>query len=381
MSKRDYYEVLGVAKTASEEEIKKAYRRLALKYHPDKNPGDKEAEENFKEAAEAYEILSTPEKKKMYDQYGHEGLSSQFGQSGFQWSDFSHAADFEDILGDLFGGGIFGDLFGSRRGGGRGRQRVYRGNDLSYSLKIDFIEAAQGKNQEIKFKKQCRCESCNGTGAAAGSSETTCHQCGGTGQMRLSQGFFTINRTCETCKGSGKIIKNPCASCSGTGLVLKEKRLNIKIPAGIEDGAKLKLVNEGEDGPHGGPPGSLYITVFVKKHDFFIRDRNDIICEVPISFPKAALGGEVEVPTLDGKVKLKIPAGTQSGKVFRIKGKGFPDLHGYGHGDQHIRIVVEVPTKLNREQEDLLHKFAEISAEDEYPMIKSFFNKVKNLFQ
>lgn len=380
MAKRDYYEVLGIDRNATETDIKKAYRKLAVKFHPDKNPGDKAAEEKFKEAAEAYEILSTPEKRKTYDQFGHEGLSGQFSQGGFQWSDFSHFNDFEDILGDLFGGGIFGDAFG-RRSGRAGARRVYRGNDLTYSLKIDFVEAAKGVSKEIRFKKHTSCSACNGSGAAPGTSETTCPQCGGTGQIRISQGFFTINRSCDACRGMGKVIKNPCTTCKGSGLMLKEKHLNIKIPAGIEDGARLKLTGEGEDGPHGGPSGNLFITIHVKPHDFFTRERNDIICEVPISFPKAALGGEVEVPTLTGKIKLKIPAGTQSGKIFRIKGKGFPDLHGYGHGDLLIRIIVETPTKLTREQEDLLRQFADISQEDGYPMIDAFIRKVKSFFQ
>lgn len=384
MTKRDYYEILGVPKTASADEIKKSYRKLALQYHPDRNPGNKEAEEKFKEAAEAYEVLSDAEKRKTYDQFGHAGVDSSFGKGGFQWSDFSHYTDFEDILGDLFGGGIFGDLFGGgRRGGGvrSGHQRVYRGNDLRYDLEIEFQEAATGTSREIKFKKQAQCEACNGEGAAPGSSRSACSRCGGAGQIRISQGFFSITRTCDMCGGTGTIIKNPCSKCNGSGLVRREKKLSVKIPAGIDDGAKLKLSGEGEDGLHGGPPGNLYIVIRVKPHPFFVREGNDILCEVPISFPKAALGAEVEVPTLDGKVKLKIPSGTQSGKLFRIKGKGFPDIHGYHTGDLHIRIIVETPTKLTNEQKELLHRFAEISGEDVYPMMSSFFNKAKQFFK
>lgn len=381
MSKRDYYEVLGVSKGASEEEIKKAYRKLALKYHPDRNPGDKEAEENFKEAAEAYEVLSTPEKRQRYDQFGHEGVSSSFGQGGFQWSDFSHFSDVEDIFGDLFGGGgIFGDLFGSRRGG-RGRRGGVRGSDLQYNMEISFLEAATGCHREISFKKKTLCQTCNGEGVKPGTSKQTCPQCGGAGQVRLSQGFFSINRTCDQCGGLGSVIKDPCGTCGGSGRVMKDKKLSIHVPAGIENGSKLKLSGEGEDGAFGGPPGNLYVQISVKPHPFFSRQGNDIICEVPISFPKAALGGEVEVPTLDSKVKLKIPPGTQSGKVFRIRGKGITDLRGYGKGDLKIRIVVEVPTKLTAEQTQLLERFAEISGEDIYPMMTSFFKKVKNLFK
>jgi len=381
MAKRDYYEVLGIPKDASVDDIKKSYRKLALKYHPDKNPGNKEAEEKFKEAAEAYEVLSDAEKKKRYDQFGHEGVSSSFGQGGFQWSDFTHYTDFEDILGDLFGGGggIFGDLFGGRRSGAS--RKVYRGSDLRYDMEIEFIESATGCSKEIKFNKQTTCSTCNGDGTAPGSKKETCQHCGGAGQIRISQGFFSINRTCDVCSGTGKVIKNPCPSCRGTGRAVKEKKLSIKVPAGIEDGARLKLSGEGEDGLYGGPAGSLYVVIHVKEHPFFTREANNLICELPVSFPKAALGGEEDVPTLDGKVRLKIPAGTQSGKVFRIRGKGFPDLHGYGQGDLLIKVIVEVPTKLTEEQKSLLRKFAEISGEEIYPMMNSFFQKAKNFFK
>ncbi|MDX9702235.1 MAG: molecular chaperone DnaJ [Candidatus Auribacterota bacterium] len=381
MAKRDYYEVLGVSKNATEDELKKAYRKLALKYHPDRNPDNKEAEEKFKEAAEAYEVLSTTEKRKRYDQFGHEGVSSTFGQSGFQWSDFSHFSDVEDIFGDLFGGGgIFGEIFGTGRRGSSSRRGV-RGNDLQYNMEISFVEAASGCTREISFKKKSVCETCNGEGVKPGTSKATCQQCGGAGQIRLSQGFFSINRTCDQCGGTGSVIKDPCPTCKGSGRVLKDKKLSIHIPAGIENGSKLKLSNEGEDGAYGGPPGNLYVAIHVTPHPFFTRQGNDIVCEVPISFPKAALGGEVEVPTLDGKVKLKIPPGTQSEKIFRVRGKGIPDLRGYGKGDLKIKIVVEVPTKLTAEQKELLEKFAQISGEDIYPMMHSFFNKVKHIFK
>lgn len=382
MSKRDYYEVLGVGKTAGDDEIKKTYRKLALKYHPDRNPDNKEAEAKFKEAAEAYEVLSNPEKKKMYDQYGHEGVNSSFGSGGFQWSDFSHYSDFEDILGGIFGGGgggIFGDLFGG--GGRRSGRRIVRGNDLRADIEISFMESAKGASKEIKLRKNVTCKSCKGEGVADLSDKVTCDRCGGAGNVRMSQGFFSINRSCDACGGTGKIIKNPCKDCKGSGLVLKEKKLSVKIPAGIEHGSRLKISGEGEDGLYGGPAGSLYIVIHVKKHPFFTRNANDIWCDVPISFPKAALGGEVEVPTLDEKVKLKIPPGTQSGKVFRLRGKGFTDLHGYGKGDLNLRIIVEVPTKLTDEQKDLLIKFAEIGGENVYPMMSSFFKKAKNFFK
>ncbi len=381
MSKRDYYEVLGVSKTASDDEIKKSYRKLALKYHPDRNPDNKEAEEKFKEAAEAYEVLSNPEKKKIYDQYGHEGINSSFGSGGFQWSDFSHYSDFEDILGGIFGGGggIFGDLFGG--GARRSGRRVVRGSDLRADIDISFMESAKGVNKEIKLRKHVTCKTCKGEGVANLSDKVTCDRCGGAGSVRMSQGFFSINRSCDACGGTGKIIKNPCKDCKGSGRVLKEKKLSVKIPAGIEHGSRLKISGEGEDGLYGGPPGSLYIVIHVKKHPFFTRNANDVWCDVPISFPKATLGGEVEVPTLDAKVKLKIPPGTQNGKVFRLRGKGFPDLHGYGKGDLNLRIIVEVPTRLTDKQKELLAQFAEISGENVYPMINSFFKKAKNFFK
>ncbi|MCD6459624.1 molecular chaperone DnaJ [bacterium] len=380
MDKRDYYEVLGVDKSASDADIKRAYRKLAVKYHPDKNPGDKQAEAKFKEAAEAYEILSDKEKRKRYDQFGHQGVDSQFGQAGFQWSDFSHFSDFEDILGDMFGGGIFGDMFGARRSSRRSRGGI-PGNDLQYNLQISFLEAAKGCVKEISFKKPAKCPDCNGEGVAPGKSKTTCPQCGGAGQVRYSQGFFAINRTCDKCHGTGKIITDPCRKCGGIGRISKNVRVSVTIPAGIENGVKIRINGQGEDGIQGGPPGNLYVAIRVKPHEFFKRQGNDIICEVPVNFPKAALGGEVEVPTLDGKIKLKIPAGTQSGKIFRIKKKGLPDLRGYSHGNLNIRVVVETPTKLSSEQKQLLQKFAEISGEDVYPMMSSFFSKAKNFFK
>ncbi|MCB1196590.1 molecular chaperone DnaJ [bacterium] len=382
MAKWDYYEILGLSKGASVDEIKKAYRKMAVKYHPDKNPGDKNAEERFKEAAEAYEILSDDKKRKMYDQYGHEGVSGQFSQGGFQWSDFTHFSDVEDILGGIFGGsgGIFGDLFGSRRSGGGG-QRAVRGDDLRYDLSIDFLEAAQGTTKEIKFKKLSACSQCGGNGAEPGTQRVTCPKCRGAGQVRMAQGFFSINRTCDACKGIGTVAQTPCSMCSGQGRMVKTKKLSVKIPAGIEDGSQMKLTGEGEEGMLGGPAGNLYVVVHVKEHPFFQRQGDDIICEVPISFPKAALGGEIEVPTLDSKVKIKIPEGTQSGKVFRLRGKGVPSLRGYGQGDLHIKVFIETPTQLTAEQQTLLQRFAEISGEDVYPMTNSFLKKAKKIFK
>ena len=380
MSKRDYYEVLGVAKDASGDDIKKSYRKLAMKYHPDRNPGDKEAEEKFKEAAEAYEILSDETKRNTYDRYGHDGLRGAFSSGGFQWKDFSHASDFEDILGDLFGGGggIFGDLFGmGGRGGGGGRRST--GSDLRYDLEIEFSDAFNGCSKQINFPHLTRCEECGGAGTKNPSDKVTCPQCKGRGQMRVSQGFFSMATTCSQCRGTGTVIKNPCRTCNGEGAVRSKKKLSVKIPAGVDTGSRLKIHGEGDAGVGGAPAGDLYVVIHVGAHPIFDRSGNDVYCEIPISFVTAALGGKIEVPTMSGVVKLTIPAGTQSGRIFRLRDKGFPNLNGYGSGDQHVRVIVEVPTRLNEEQKKLLERFAELSVDETNPMIKGFFDKMKKI--
>ncbi|MBW1659746.1 MAG: molecular chaperone DnaJ [Deltaproteobacteria bacterium] len=356
MIERDYYEILGVARSATQEEIKKAYRKLALKYHPDRNPDNKEAEERFKEASEAYEVLSDPEKRQIYDQFGHDGLKGT-GFTGFR--------GFEDIFSSF--GDIFGDFFGF---GARSRSGPTRGDDLRYDLEITFEEAAFGKDVELEIPRTVRCETCGGTGAKPGTHPITCPACGGRGQVTRSQGFFSISTTCSTCQGTGQIIPEPCPDCGGTGRVKKKRKVALKIPAGVDTGSRLRLRGEGEAGERGGPPGDLYVVIHVKPHEFFERSGDDIYCKVPISFTTAALGGKVEVPTLEGVETIQIKKGTQSGEVFQLKGKGFPRLRGYGRGDEIIQVVVSVPKKLTKRQEELLREFAELEKKD---------NKVKNL--
>ncbi len=347
--KRCYYEILEVERNASDEEIKKNYRRLAMQFHPDRNPGDKEAEERFKEAAEAYEVLSDPQKRSIYDQYGHEGLSGT-GYRGF--------SGFEEVFSSF--GSIFEDIFGM--GGGRTRSRMAprAGADLRYDLKISFMDAAFGATRDIEVEKYERCETCQGDGAAPGSSPETCRYCRGRGQVTQSSGFFSVSTTCPQCRGQGTVITHPCKSCRGTGRTRITKTVQLKIPAGVETGSRLRLRGEGESGDQGGPPGNLYVFIYVDPHEFFERNEDDLYCRVPISFVQAALGGTVEVPTLNGTEKLKIPRGTQSGKTFRLKGKGIPHLRGFGRGDQIIETVVAIPTNLTRRQEDLLREFARL---------------------
>ena len=378
MAKRDYYEVLGLSRNASGEEIKKTYRKLAVKYHPDKNPGDKEAEEKFKELSEAYEVLGDSAKRSRYDQFGHQGVNFGSGGRGFTWSDFSHYDDLRDIFGSFFEqGSIFEEFFGGF--GERQKTGGVPGDDLRYDLSIEFTEAAFGAKKEIEFKKHDICSTCKGEGAQPGTSKEECPSCKGVGRVRTSQGFFSISQTCPQCRGMGKIISSPCTSCQGSGREISVKKLSLNIPQGVESGSRLKISGEGEAGIRGGLPGALYVVLHVKEHELFVRHGDDILCEMPVSFPFAALGGEVDIPTLEGKASLKIPAGTQSGKVFRLRGKGIPNVQGYGRGDQLVKILVETPTKMNAEQKELLKQFAHLGGEEIHPLSKSFLGKVKSL--
>ena len=365
--KRDYYDVLGVARGATVDDIKKAYRKLAVKYHPDKNPGDAEAEERFKEAAEAYGVLSDDEKRARYDRYGHQGMS---GMGGFDPNQF---ADFGDILGDLFG---FGDFFGSRRGRG---SRPGRGNDLRYDLQLDFMDAVFGKEISLTVPRNITCNPCSGSGARAGTQPVTCTGCAGRGQVRYSQGFFAVARTCPQCGGAGKVIKDPCASCGGAGRIREEKKISVKVPPGVDDGSRLRVAGEGESGFNGGPSGDLYVFISVKEHAKFQRREYDIHSEHAVSFTKAALGGEAKVETIDGHESLRIPAGTQPNQVFRLRGKGVPFIDGSGRGDHYVHTVVRIPNDLDTEQRTLLERFAAIEGED-VAAEKGVFEKVKDFF-
>jgi len=365
--KRDYYEVLGVARTATDEDLKKAYRKLALRYHPDKNPGDgREAEERFKEISEAYGVLSDVEKRTMYDRFGHAAFE-QGGGAGF---DFAFGAGFEDVIGDLFG-----DLFG----GGRGRTRARRGPDLQYQLSLSFEEAAAGCEKTVSVPKRQVCATCGGKGSQPGTQPKVCPQCRGAGQIRFQQGFFSIAKTCGHCNGHGTIITHPCTACEGSGVERRTHTLSLKIPAGVDTGSRLKLRGEGEVGQQGGPPGDLYVLLEVRQHPLFVREGVDVVCEVPISITQAALGTELEVPTLAGSAKVKIPAGTQSGHAVRLKGKGIAELGGYGRGDHIVRVVVETPRKLSTRQRELLEEFARLGGEEVHPLSKTFLAKVKSL--
>jgi len=366
-TKKDYYELLGVGRSAGEDEIKKAYRKLALQYHPDRNPGDKHAEEKFKEVSEAYSVLSDPQKRSQYDQFGH----AAFGESGPFAGGFDFAGGFEDIFGDIFGEFFGGNTAGRRRG---------RGQDLRYNVTLKFEEAVSGVEKKIKIPRHGACESCRGTGAKPGTAPQTCPTCRGRGQVSFQQGFFSVSRTCNQCQGQGTIIKEPCPTCAGAGRVRNMHTLSVKIPAGVDNGSRLKLRGEGENAPPGGAPGDLYVVIQVEPHPIFMRDNLDIICDVPISFVQAALGAEIDVPTLDGKVKMKIPSGTQSGKLFRMKGKGIKDVHGLQQGDQHVRVTVETPTRLTARQKELLKEFAALGGEEVNPLSKGFFDKMKELF-
>jgi molecular chaperone DnaJ len=381
MAKKDYYKVLGVAKAASAEELKKAYRRLAMKYHPDRNPGDKEAEEKFKEAKEAHDVLSDAEQRAIYDQHGHAGVDAarQGGGPGGPGggAGFGGGADFNEIFGD-----VFGDIFGGgrRRGGGN---QAFRGADLRFEMQLDLHQAVFGHTAEIDIPKLIECESCHGSGAAKGHSPVTCDTCGGNGQVRVSQGIFQLQQTCPRCRGSGRIVKNPCDTCLGQGRVRRHKKLSVKIPAGVDTGDRIRLSGEGEAGRNGGPPGDLYVEVSVKEHAIFERDGEHLSCEVPISFATAVLGGSVEVPTLDGQVVLKIPAETQSGRVFRLRDKGVKPVRSSARGDLFCRVVVETPVNLSSEQRELLRRFEESLKKDgskHTPREESFFEGVKRFF-
>lgn len=380
MAKRDYYEVLGIGRDAGQEEIKKAYRRLAVKYHPDKNPG-KDSEEKFKEAAEAYEVLSDPQKKARYDQFGHEGIQSEFSRGG-SFGGFGFDLEealrmFNSAFGRSSGGGgsVFDDFFGGNTVGRE--QSGRRGADLRYDLEISLKEAASGMETTIQVPRSEICSVCRGTGAKPGTKSTACPTCGGSGQVRYSQGFFSVRQTCNRCRGEGKIVETPCGNCRGEGRVRRRRKISVKVPPGVESGSRLKMAGEGEAGMRGSPPGDLYIVIHVREHEIFERHGNDLLCEVPISFSQAALGAEIAVPTLDGKVKMKIPAGTQTGRVFRLKGKGIADLHGYGKGHQYVRTIVETPTRLTEKQKELLQGFSESGGEHNQPLRKNFLEKLK----
>ncbi|MEH6625650.1 MAG: molecular chaperone DnaJ [Motiliproteus sp.] len=370
MSKQDYYEVLGVSKDSSDRDIKKAYRRMAMKHHPDRNPDDKASEENFKEVNEAYEILSDAQKKAAYDQYGHAGVNQN--QGGGQG-----AGGFGDIFGD-----VFGDIFGG--GGGGRRSHVQRGADLRYTMELDLEEAVRGVEKKIRIPALVACKPCHGSGAKVGTQPAQCGTCGGIGQVRMQQGFFSVQQTCPACHGEGSVIKDPCGDCHGRGRIEESKTLSVKIPAGVDTGDRIRLAGEGEAGMHGGPSGDLFVQVSVREHRIFQRDGRNLYCEVPVSFVDAALGGEIEVPTLEGRVKLKVPEETQSGKMFRLRGKGVAPVRGGAAGDLMCKISVETPVNLSRKQKDLLKEF-QSSLDEKYekhsPKKTTFFDGVKKFFE
>ena len=375
MSKRDYYEVLGINRDANADAIKKAYRKLAMKHHPDRNPGDKTAEDKFKELSEAYEVLSEPDKKAAYDRYGHAGVDQSMGGRGGPGAQgFEGFTDaFSDIFGDIFGGG----------GRGGARSNVYRGADLRYNLEITLEEAARGAEKTIRIPTVEECGTCHGTGAKPGTEPQTCGTCGGAGQVRIQQGFFSIQQTCPKCHGTGRVIPNPCGTCGGAGRVKSHKTLEVKIPAGIDEGMRLRHAGHGEPGVNGGPPGDLYVEIHIRQHPVFQREGDDLHCEMPISFATAALGGEIEIPTLEGMARLKIPAETQSGKVFRLRGKGIRNVRSHAHGDLMCHVLIETPVKLTERQKELLREFDEVSNENadrHNPKAKSWMDKVKDFF-
>ena len=375
MAKRDFYEILGVAKNASDDEIKKAYRKLAMKYHPDRNPDSKQAEDKFKEAKEAYEMLSDPQKREAYDRFGHAGVDPNMGGAGaggFSAGGFGDA--FGDIFGDIFGGGA------RQRGG----PQVYRGADLRYNLDISLEQAAHGFDTTIRVPSWDECDTCHGSGAKPGTSPTTCGTCGGHGQVRMQQGFFSIQQTCPKCHGTGKVIPDPCGTCGGSGRTKRNKTLEVKIPAGIDDGMRIRSTGNGEPGMNGGPPGDLYVEIHIQQHPVFQRDGDDLHCEMPISFAKAALGGEIEVPTLSGKVSFSVPEGTQTGKTFRLRGKGIKGVRSGFPGDLFCHVLIETPVKLTDKQKDLLREFETLTVAGgakHSPQSKSWMDKVKEFFE
>lgn len=369
MSKRDYYEVLSLPRNAGDSEIKSAYRKMAIQYHPDKNPGNKAAEERFKEAAEAYSVLSDPNKRARYDQFGHQGM-----QGGFSGFDPDIFGDFGDILGEFFG---FGDIFGNSR---RRRSRSHRGNDLRYDLQISFKEAAIGLRTKLKIPRQEACSVCGGSGANKGSGPSACPTCNGYGQVRYQQGFFSVTRTCSHCQGSGKIISDPCRDCLGSGRVQRAKILEIKIPPGVDSGSRLRIQGEGEAGTQGGPPGDLYVVITVEDHPFFKREDNNIYCEIPVTVTQAVLGAELTIPTLEGEEKVTIPEATQTGTVIRLKGKGIASLSGHGKGDQFVTVTIRVPKKLSKEERRVYEELARISKEQFDYQDKNILDKFKDIF-
>ncbi|WP_396127118.1 molecular chaperone DnaJ [Acidicapsa dinghuensis] len=368
VSKADYYEVLGVSRSVTEVELKTAYRKLAMKYHPDRNPGDKEAEERFKEASEAYGVLSDADKRAAYDRFGHASTSAGFGQGPF-----AGAADLGDIFGDLFG-----EMFGG--GGQRRGSRVQRGEDLRYDITIEFEDAVFGKETEIKVRRRESCETCHGTGTTSGRGPSVCSQCQGRGQIRYQQGFFSVARTCSACNGSGTVITDPCSVCRGETRVLRDFPMKVKIPAGVEDGTRIRYSGEGEAGRFGGPHGDLYVVLGVRGHDFFERDGYDLHCVVPISFPQAALGAEIPIPALEGEVTLRVPEGTQTGKEFRIRNQGVPHLNESGRGDLIVQVMVQTPKKLSRTQRELVRQLADSMEIENKPASRNMISKMKDLF-
>jgi len=379
MAKRDYYEVLGVAKNASDAELKKAYRRLAMKHHPDRNPDSKDAEENFKEAKEAYETLTDAQKRTAYDQFGHAGVDPSAGGFGGGRGGGHGSGNFSDIFDD-----VFGDIFGGARGGGGGQNQAYRGADLRYDLELSLEDAVQGTSVKVRLPTKVKCGTCSGSGAKKGSTAKVCTTCNGQGQVRMQQGFFSIQQACPKCKGKGKVIASPCGDCHGEGRKQEQKTLSVKIPAGVDNGDRIRLTGEGEAGENGGPAGDLYVQVRVREHSIFSRDGSNLYCEMPISFVSAALGGELDVPTLAGRVKLKVPAETQTGRVFRLREKGVKSVHGGATGDLLCKVIVETPVNLSARQKEILEEFEGTltdAGSKHSPKSHSWFGGVKKFFE
>ena len=382
VAKRDYYEVLGVERSASADEVKKAFRRLALKHHPDRNPSNKqEAEERFKEISEAYEVLSDPQKRAAYDQYGHHGVEGAFRHGNFSWEDFTHFQDISDLFGgleELFGVSGLGEMFGarSRRGSGRGTGGQ-AGADLEYLVEVDLGDAFRGKEIPVTFRRRDACPDCKGSGSRSGSGRESCPDCRGQGQVRVTQGFFTMAKVCRRCHGEGTILRDVCPSCRGEGRLAAERHLTVKVPAGVDSGMRLRVTGEGEAGVRGGPRGDLYVLVQLKPHPFFQRQGVHLLCEIPVSMVDAALGTDLKVPTLTGTVTMKVPAGTQSGELFRLRGKGMPLLRGSSHGDQIVRLRVEIPSRLSASQRRMLEEFGKVSHNGSFPAVQKFWDQVK----